>query len=367
MTMTMPPTDLRDRLADPSIVAALSQFVGGRLPATEVPDVVQATVADALASHHRPDADAEIVPWLYGIARHKVVDWYRKTRREVPRDLEAGEEAAVAAESAPQSARDLLRWAERELPEGEENKRTLEWMLREGAGEKLEAIAAEENLPAPRVRQRVSRLRKHYRTRWAAQMAILAGLLVIAVLVAAALRKKELPIAPLPSPSELLPPAPVPTSIPQATPEERAAELRRDAADKCASQQWRECLDGLDSAKDLDPTGDADPGVQAERRAAEDALKSLTPAPSMRKSDGKPAPWSTGTVEPSMFEGPSSSGGPSLPAPASSGAAAPMTSAPPAPRPTQPAAPTGQKPSGKGKAAGLQTAPTMPNAPPDKK
>jgi DNA-directed RNA polymerase specialized sigma24 family protein len=363
MTMTMPPTDLRDRLADPSIVAALSQFVGGRLPATEAPDVVQATLADALASDNKPAADAEIVPWLYGIARHKVVDWYRKTRREVPRDLEAGDDAAVAAESAPQSARDLLRWAERELPEGEEHKRTLEWMLREGAGEKLEAIAAEENLPAPRVRQRVSRLRKHYRTRWAAQMAILAGLLVIAVLVAAALRKKDLPIAPLPAPSELLPPAPVPTPIPQATPEERAAELRRDALDKCAAQQWRECLDGLDSARDLDPAGDDDPNVQSERRAAEDALKALTPQPEIQKSQPHGAPYPTGTDDTSTTLAPPPSSDAPMPAPQSSGA--------PAPRPAQSSdtklmAPPGGKAPGRGKAAGLKPAPTMPVGPPPK-
>ena len=38
-------------------------------------------------------------------------------------------------------------------------------MLREGEGEKLETIAAEANVPAPRVRQRVSRLRRYYKAR----------------------------------------------------------------------------------------------------------------------------------------------------------------------------------------------------------
>ena len=78
----------------------------------------------------------------------------------------------------PQSALDLMRWAQKELPAGKENEQTLEWMLREGEGEKLETIAAEANVPAPRVRQRVSRLRRYYKARWAAQTAAVAALLL---------------------------------------------------------------------------------------------------------------------------------------------------------------------------------------------
>jgi DNA-directed RNA polymerase specialized sigma24 family protein len=215
------------RLADPALRTSLSDFVRSRVPADDVEDIVQATLAEALASNNAPDSDDEVAAWVHGIARHKVLDWYRRGRRELPHDP-ADAEAVAAAESAPQSARDLLRWARRELPDGPEHERTLEWMLREGAGEKLEAIAADEDLPAPRIRQRVFRLRKHYRARWAAQAVLVAAILAVAALVL--LRKKHVEeIAPLPSPLPL-PSAPVlPAPAP---PEERPAQptdIRPDA------------------------------------------------------------------------------------------------------------------------------------------
>lgn len=51
---------------------------------------------------------------------------------------------------------------------------TLEWLVREHAGEQLQTIAAEAGLPAPAVRQRVSRLRRILRAQWAHALAVLA-------------------------------------------------------------------------------------------------------------------------------------------------------------------------------------------------
>ena len=214
------------KLADPSLTAALSHFVRARVPEPEVQDIVQSTLTEALDAAQHPDEEEDIIRWVHGICRHKVIDWFRRARREVPRDLESGEEAPVAAaESAPQSAMDLLRWAKKELPAGEENEKTLEWMLREGEGEKLETIAAEANVPAPRVRQRVSRLRRYYKARWAAQTAALAALLLIALAIALSLRRRHEEVAPAPGPS-LVPttmPTPPPTA-PELPPSERPAE-----------------------------------------------------------------------------------------------------------------------------------------------
>lgn len=229
--MTMSPSRLVARLADPELTAKLSHFVRARVPEGDVGDIVQATLADALAAQDHPEGDEDIVRWVFGICRHKLVDWFRRMRREVPRDLESDEHAAPA-ESAPTSAMDLMRWARKELPPGKENEQTLEWMLREGDGEKLESIAAEANLPAPRVRQRVSRLRRYYKKKWAAQAAAVAALLLVALaIVFALLSKDRQKMAPRPEPSfapSAMPPAPVgPLVLPQSLP---AASTGPDAA-----------------------------------------------------------------------------------------------------------------------------------------
>jgi DNA-directed RNA polymerase specialized sigma24 family protein len=205
------------KLSDPAFAAALAQFVRSRVPESEVRDIVQATIADALDAERHPEGDEDLARWVHGICRHKVVDWFRRAKREVPRDLEAPDDGSAqvvvaGAESAPQSALDLLRWARKELPAGAENEKTLEWMLREGDGEKLEAIAAEANLPPARVRQRVSRLRRYYKARWAAQAAAVAALVLIALAIAFALRPRHEEVAPAPGPSL------VPTSVPSMAP-----------------------------------------------------------------------------------------------------------------------------------------------------
>lgn len=283
------------RLASPALRASLSTFVRARVPVSEVDDIVQSALAEALAAERAPDDDDEVIAWVHGIARHKVVDWFRRARREMPQDPGVTEMVA-AADSAPQSARDLLRWATGELPSGEEHARTFEWMLREGAGEKLESIAADEHVPAPRVRQRVSRLRKHYRTRWAAALAMLL-VLAVAVVIALRRRPKE-EIAPLPSPSA---PVPLVPPLQEVTPEERAAELRHDALEKCEAGRWQDCIDGLDAARRLDPAGDTAPAVQAERRAAEDALRAPPPD---AKGPPKPVPTSSAAPAPRSTEVP---------------------------------------------------------------
>jgi RNA polymerase sigma factor (sigma-70 family) len=286
---------LADLVTDPALLAALTRFVGARIPGSEVDDIVQSVVAEAIVSTHAPTKEEEVAPWVHGIARHKVVDWFRAHQREVPQDPELQDEAAVSVRDTSLEARDLYRWAQKELPEGEENAKTLEWMLREGAGEKLETIAAEANVPAPRVRQRVSRLRRHYKERWAAQAAALAALLAVIVAIVIATRRKQEQIAPLPAPSALPSPSalPEPTVVaPQPTPEERAAELRQDALKKCGGRAWQECLDGLDAARALDPAGESDPSVKAARAKARNGLR---PKP---VSTGPTSSWSSSDTPP---------------------------------------------------------------------
>jgi DNA-directed RNA polymerase specialized sigma24 family protein len=246
-------------LGAPEFRAGLVRFVRGRVPEAEVEDVVQATLADAFAADRAPDNAEDLRRWVYGIAKNKIVDVHRRGGREAPREAPMDEHAS--AESAPVSARDLLRWAEKELPQNEGAKSTLEWMLREGAGEKLEHIAAEERLPPDRVRQRVSRLRRHFKSRWALELAAAAALGVLALALWAIWRGRATP-----GPENIAKPEHV------LTPEERAGELRRAALERCKAEDWKPCVDGLDRAKALDPKGDDAPNVQQARAAASKAL-----------------------------------------------------------------------------------------------
>ncbi|MBI3200483.1 MAG: sigma-70 family RNA polymerase sigma factor [Myxococcales bacterium] len=283
--MAMPVSaDRGSLLAAPELRSGLVRFVRGRVPEPDVEDVVQATLADAFAAREAPSEAEELRRWVFGIAKNKIVDVHRKGGRELPKEG-VGDEAS--AESAPMSARDLLRWAEDELPEAEGAQSTLEWMLREGDGEKLEHIAEEAQVPAPRVRQRVSRMRKYFRSRWAAQLAAAAALAALGLVLWTWLTSRDQP-----KPEEIAREVP---------PDERAREIRRIALERCQTRDFAPCLEGLDRAKAIDPVGDEALAIREARAAA---ARGLAPAPS-----AAPSPEPTGSAPPPLKRPPPDSKG----------------------------------------------------------
>lgn len=275
-------------LGDASLRRSIESFVRRRVAATDVDDVVQTVLCDALAAPERPRDPKELRLWLLGIARHKVADVHRRGRREPPAEL-----PEIEALPAPLEARELAAWAERQAGQERDAQKTLDWMAREGDGEKLEAIAAEERLPAARVRQRVSRMRRWMKERWRAELAA-ATAVVVALFAWWLMHPKEEPAlearpddvrsAPLPSPF----PFPSPRS-----PEEEAREARRSALEACEGFAYRACLEGLDAARALDPAGDTSDAVVSARRRAEAAIRAgepLDPSSKSAPSATTPAP-----------------------------------------------------------------------------
>jgi RNA polymerase sigma factor (sigma-70 family) len=247
-----------------SFRAALLAMVRRRVPPGEADDVVQAALAEAVAAADRPRDPPSLRRWIWGVARHKIADYHRRARRE-----DVGEVPEQVAAPSPDAERDLLRWAVGELPPGADSHRTFEWLLREGEGEKLEAIADEERLPPPQVRQRVSRLRRLLRARWAQLVA--AGLAALVVyLVARSAR----------SPGDAPRPAPRLIEGPEITVAVAKGRARRaEALRACDASQWRRCLDELDAARALDPSGDEAERVRRARQSAHDGLEREVPVP----------------------------------------------------------------------------------------
>lgn len=245
--------------ASTSFRHALATMVRRRVPESEVDDIVQQTLVEVVSSAARPDEPEALRKWIFGIARNKVVDYHRRAQRETFDVPELGAEASADVE-------DLLRWAMRELPPGSDANETLDWLLREGDGEKLEAIADDADVPAPRVRKRVSRLRQHFRSRRAAEFAALAALGIAGVVLFFWLRREheEEPIV----------------RVVEPTPEERGREERLRGLEACRAERWERCIESLDRAKALDPAGDDAPEVVRARKAAADhAAPEPTPAP----------------------------------------------------------------------------------------
>lgn len=214
MVMSEVSLSTKIRVADPTLRREVEAAVRRRVRGDDAEDVVQATLADVLQAARVPEEPEEFRRFVFGVARNKVFDHFRRQKRVT----EGLDESEAPADEEPLSARDILRWAEGELPDTEAHS-TLEWMLREGDGEKLEHIARDAKVPATRVRKRVSRLRKFLRERWAAELMLIGVLILAAGLTALYLLSRGK------TPEDFVkrePPQPVP-STPRQAPTSRPA------------------------------------------------------------------------------------------------------------------------------------------------
>ena len=163
-----------DWLAAPALRRELVRSVARRVDASLVDDVVQATLAEALAARACPETEDEVRRFVHAIARQRIADVYRRRGRDQRLVAAAPPETATPPLAA---ATDWIHWAEAELPPAPEARTTLGWLYRESEGETLAEIAARDLVAPDVVRARVSRLRRHFRARWVAVAALIVGAL----------------------------------------------------------------------------------------------------------------------------------------------------------------------------------------------
>src|SRR5262245_52599613 len=98
-------------LTSTSTRGLLRRYVAPRVPPSDVDDVIQATLLDAVASARAPDEDADIRHWLIAIARHKVADAHR-ARVRARRDQVMEEPTCTSSVEALA----IAEWAVRQIP-----------------------------------------------------------------------------------------------------------------------------------------------------------------------------------------------------------------------------------------------------------
>lgn len=176
-------------LADPQLLRSLTTCLRRRVPTSDVEDVAQTVLCDALASDGAPEDPDELRKWVAGIARHKVADYHRRAKRIVLDD-EACE--AVAAQPHAAEARGLLADVAA-CATSDRDREALGWLVREHGGEHLSEIAREAGLSGAAVRQRVSRFRRVLRARFGAALTI--ALAIAAASAMSASRSRETIVA----------------------------------------------------------------------------------------------------------------------------------------------------------------------------
>jgi len=62
-------------------------MVRRRVPESDAEDIVQSALTEALAARTAPDEPEAMRKWIWGIARNKIADFYRRTRREAAGEL----------------------------------------------------------------------------------------------------------------------------------------------------------------------------------------------------------------------------------------------------------------------------------------
>jgi RNA polymerase sigma-70 factor, ECF subfamily len=185
-------------LTNPALRSQLLAYARRRVGAADqAEDLVQEALTQAIAQPPPAsvmESESGLIRWLTVMVRNKAIDQSRRERFRS--DVTAEEQSADPL--ATLEARDALRHLESSERHETRDEQPLRWVLREAEGEALSEIAEAEELPAPVVRQRISR----FRSRLRATLLIAATFAVLAFLRR---HYQEKPIAADPSMAEPAP------------------------------------------------------------------------------------------------------------------------------------------------------------------
>ena len=274
---------LRDEILQAKIVDVLRKK---GVPESAHDDVLQVTLIAAVRAPTLPGGSGmDRDRYVLGTAGHKAIDYVRNACRQV--ELDDSADADAVAPDGPQA--DLV--AERDflakvLKVPARDEPLLQSYARYKLDEApLKEIAKDEGIPYRRLQKRILDLEERLRKRALKMLKYgrISGVLA-ALLLALGISRWELEPVPgmmhdYPGPISMLEPA-VSTHVTQVDPVDWAAVLRGEAFASCLHYDWKQCLNGLDAARDLDPDGDGDPAVQAARSDAFDGISAgLKPGP----------------------------------------------------------------------------------------
>ena len=179
MTDPSPPSSRFNaaRLATPAIAERIRAAVRGRVPESDVPDVIQGTYLRALIAPELPDDLDGLLRLVSTIARGLTIDFQRANGRPARRVAEGAEPDELAPDDGapnadePAAVREMLEWVELEVARGDIAPAVLRWAHDLAAGATYEEIAAPEGKSASAVKVAVHRARKALHHRWEAYVA----------------------------------------------------------------------------------------------------------------------------------------------------------------------------------------------------
>jgi len=191
----------------------LRATVAKRLPASEVDDVVQATVLEAQASVTYPSERKAFERWLCSKGRSNAIDWLRsRARAERFLGTREGEDAdGVPGTSVDleHDTRERLAFALAHL-ESRSSWKGARWLVARARGASFEEIAAAEGVDDAAVRRGVARAQLGVRVAWSA---IAVAAVVYAIAHGLVFGPHYHEANPRPTPPTIQEPAPAPAPV----------------------------------------------------------------------------------------------------------------------------------------------------------